>query len=795
MTRVRFIIKTLLLLFAAVNSTCTLYAQQSAQCGMLGNQIGADLMSSGGTALTSVKTGLEFNLSLTLPGQNGCNGTYSVNITTSNNITNGYTPQNYPYQFAATATNQYSNVTSLPSSGQGLGINIPFKFVPGTTCDGETGTFAISIDLTCADGSKHNCTLKLSLTAIAANYWTVEKHHVFGDLSGGALYWDVIIRNTNPTPGIGDLNIYSGSITDAVSSDAITSVTGNVNNLTGLNTATAKWSTGTIASTIPYVVYHVVTYSCKPVGTVVQNCVDYNFCLGKEVSLHAWNVDEGVAKANKPVDAKANKTPLVKTILPGGGTLQKPCCTGATGQACDTVTLTAKPNVSSNFAKTLTYGNNLNYSPGCEGEYQIVVTNNGNVPLNNIVVTDTFPSAQIDVTQITVTANSTSMNYNVGYNTTPYNTSGTPYPNFTQTWSGGYPTQFTLTTTSGTLLGGSIIIKVRFRIKATLTPGTVVNNCASLNYSGTYNGWANWCNVSLPPAGQSSSAQSCAPFTVQQPKAIPGIMKCIPNGQQTYSVGDIIHFRVVISNHGAANFSGNLADLLGLPQHLQYVPGSISYAQGEGAFSSYSTTPSCVNPSDLSNATGWQTPTLSAAAQNISGAITNMPGECALDKAYYLIIDFDAKVLPQSFGQYVNTATLTTAGGTLHSDAYYNIMRVAKIITTKAASTGFVEAGQPFNYIINVCDAGSVGLTNIKVKDILPDCVTAGPGGATATVHTAAGTITTTAVTGAAPNYSFGSLTIQPGDTVQLVIPVTRKSTDNSKSCCNALAKGTASPA
>ena len=203
-------------------------AQTTDKCNMMGSESRVDLVSTSGSSLDSIKTGLDFNLNLTLPGLNGCNGNYEVLINTSSNLVQGTTAATYPYPFVNSGvSNQYTNASVLPSTGAGgIGINIPFKFKPGTTCDKEAGRFNVIIRLTCADGSKHNCNLKVNLNAIAHNFWKVEKKHIFGTLPGGGMYWDITLRNTNQNPGIGDLDINSGSLKDVISSDAITSVSG-----------------------------------------------------------------------------------------------------------------------------------------------------------------------------------------------------------------------------------------------------------------------------------------------------------------------------------------------------------------------------------------------------------------------------------------------------------------------------------------------------------------------------------------------------------------------------------------
>ena len=268
-----------------------------------------------------------------------------------------------------------------------------------------------------------------------------------------------------------------------------------------------------------------------------------------------------------------------------------------------------------------------------------------------------------------------------------------------------------------------------------------------------------------------------------------GMTKCISGNQQTYSVGDPITFKIVISNHGALGYSGNLTDFLGLAQqNLSLVNGSVTYAYGVAAFNPYSTTPGCIDPVNLPFQTqpSWVTVTQQT-QQNLEWNISGMPGSCELEKANYLVIHFTATILPQSFGRYHNTATI----GTISADAYYNIMRVAKIVTTKTASTAFVELGQQFSYIVNVKNAGSVAIDNIKVEDALPGCATID--WCTANKLNASGVIISTGVPLSCnpPNFTFNpTFTLQPGESIELSIVVTRNANNQDPQCCNPKAKG-----
>lgn len=758
-------IKFLLYAFFMITFTIDTTAQvvSSDICTSLGDNAAISLRDASGNPLTSVKSGLDFNLILDVPGGLCQGGSYDVTITTSDNLVLGNQNPNYP--FYNSGTNQFKNA-SVISSNNGLGINIPFKFKAGVTCNGEKGTFNVKITLTCLDGSVRACIFKqISLNAIAQNYWKVEKKHVWGNLRGGTIIWDIILTNTNPNPGIGDYNILNPSIQDAFPNAAtgtIVSVVhysggGSLIGLTGLNSSMATWNTGLILSSNGgAVVYRVTTNSCMPAGTLIKNCI---------------NIFGSLGKIQYPLPSCAfinNATPI-----------------------CDTVRLVGTATSSANFSKSLTYPVNvLNYAPGCEAEYTISVSNNGNIPLNNIIISDLFPTGLtgIDVTQISVSSGGTNMDYTTNLQSGTFNSSvnqswppnlASPPPPFTS---------FNLTTTNGMLLGGSVVIKIRFKINA--IAGTIINNCADLNYNGTYGGTSSGgmiCGVIVPPLPATSTLHSCAPFTVQQPAAIPGIRKCIRNGQQSFSVGDVIPFRIVISNHGGANFSGNLTDLLGLPQNLALISGSLTYSYGVGSFSPYSTTPGCMTDfSNISNTLPSWVSVTQQTTQNLGWSINGMPANCELDQASYLIIDFDATILPHPFGQYCNRAKL----GTLFSDACYNVMRVAQISTKKQVSTAFVEPGQSFNYIIVVKNEGSVALKNILVKDALPSCVTyTNRSGRILDVN--GNLVSSVNVTGGPPIFTLSTaLILQPGQSVELTITVLRKANDQSAQCCNLSARG-----
>lgn len=773
MKHLSYIIRTItivLLLSLTVGNISAQSLLSSDICSSFGLNSEISLKNASGAPLTAIKTGLEFNLTMDVPGGICQNGTYKIIVKASNNLDLGNCDPDYP--FSPMGSNQFQSANIPGTLGQG--INVPFRFKPGITCDGEEGTFEVTITLTCGDGSIKTCVFrKIGLKAQAQKTYTVEKRHVWGDLRGGNLVWDVIITNTNPNPGIGDYNLLDNQIRDNFPMGTIVSVVhysgaGSVNGLSGIGTSSAYWTIGNIPSafTGAPIVYRVTTVSCSPVGTVVKNCVDIYGSLGKM------------------------QYPL-------------PSCAFINNAApiCATVKLVGSASVAANFSKTLSYDQNtLNYAPGCEAEYTIRISNDGNIPINNIVLYDLFPLTapnSINVTKVSISGNGVSMGYTTNLGT-PVSGSTSHNTSTAEVWNTSNPANLTFTSTgTTTLLGGYIDIKIRFTISNTAVVGAVIKNCAKLTYNGTYDGTttgATICGVYYPPPPAGTVLESCAPFTVQGKKAIPGIQKCIRNNQQSFDIADIIPFRIVVSNHGAANFSGNLTDFLGLPQqNLELVPGSVTYSHGTGSFNPYSTTPGCVSHFANSSVTppSWVSGTQTT--QNLNWSITGMSGDCTLDQAFFLVIEFDARIKPQTFANYCNTAKLVSSSApviTKTAQSCYNVRRSVAILTTKTASTPFVEAGQSFSYTITVTNSGSVALRNVKVEDALPSCITFNS--RTALKQDINGNTSSVAISAGPPPYTFSGLILQPGESVVVTINVTRKANDQNANCCNPEAIGRA---
>jgi len=716
-------------------------------------------------------TGLDFNLSITVPGLVNCGGNYDIKIATSNNLLLG---SNASTPFSV-SNNVYKNIKPIPTDSSGEDILVAFKFKPGVTCNGEKGTFMIDVSTMCAGSPVGRvCQLEVSLNAIAKNYWQVEKKHLWGNLKGGNIMWKIRLYQTPHPLGIGDYNIVSGTIQDDINCDSVISVTNVTGAITRPHPNSARWNTGPVSSLTSQIEYIVTTICCDPNEMVATNCASVNLDLGKYTGLNKY-----------------------------------PCAT-FDSTVCDSIPMVTVAGCVVPFSKALVNSTTTNYATGCEGEYLITIVNNGNTPINNLVVSDVFPpTTEIEVTKITISATSgVKMDYKVDFGNGPINNNF----NNTAEWNfpppppppplPTHPPKIHFETTSGSLTYGVIYIRVRFTIKA--PESTVINNCANLAYSGTFDGWGSLCNITYPPCPTQNDT-SCIPFTVQPPKVIPGLAKC-RNGKDSYFVGEPIQFHITLSNHGQSTMTGyTLSDLLGPTSQNLTIQGPVQYSFGTGDYNGYTGCYPSITGT-LNTAVPPQWLTTNNDAQYPSWNINGMPGECRFDKAYYLVITFWATVNPQNNGQYTNTATLLTSDDTILTDSdLYNVLRTAKIQTIKSvnsglgqpfASTGYVDLNGNFQYRLRVINNGTVKLKDIKVTDAFPSCVQfACPltpmnaiirkSNGTSTVQVTCTTASTGATTFALPP----STTLGPAEYVDIIVDVKRIS-ETPEPCCNIGATG-----
>lgn len=426
----------------------------------------------------------------------------------------------------------------------------------------------------------------------------------------------------------------------------------------------------------------------------------------------------------------------------------------------------ATPNASISFVKSIYNYYNTNFSPGCQARYQISVCNNGNVAWTNLTVTDT-----LNIPGITVT-------------NPPILPSGWSYTNV-----GGI---YTFTNASGVLNPNDCAyFYIDFQINPTASVGDTITNTAFINYQGqggdgASGGTATVCpDVTCPIIDTAiQNTSSSVYFVVDTAKAIPSIKKCIvdpPNAlvPPIYQIGDTIKFSVLIGNSGAGNLNTVVSDAMGMPsQNLQIIPSSINYQYFPDE--NYGYRNSC-NPYF-----GTASPTLpftvnanTSDLQNPTFTINGMPGICDFYRSNFLLIEFEAQVLPQLHGTRTNIAKIPNGTSTLSSAVNYSIDQVGILAITKRADKDIVDDGQSFNYIIEVTNNGSVPLNQLIITDLLPECVTLKD--QIAIKNNAETSISSTNTANVQINVD--PLTeLQPGDTFTITIPVVKNGSGN---CCN----------
>lgn len=416
--------------------------------------------------------------------------------------------------------------------------------------------------------------------------------------------------------------------------------------------------------------YNVYLQNCAPDGSLLTNIADYNFTLGD----------------------------------------------GTCGTMAGSVTATspplASPNASISFSKSVSNPLYTNLTPGCDARYYISVCNNGNVPWTDLQITDNLNIPGITINYINLG----------GWTSSP---AVPPYPATTYTF-----------TRPGFILnpGECTTIYIDFTIDSGATIGSTISNTAYLSYvaSGTGGGPGgppvDPCPaISCPTIDTTiQNTDDDAAFIVEAPKAIPSIKKCIvdpPNAlvPPIYQIGDVITYSIMVGNSGSADLNTVISDAFGSPQNLNIVPGSSTYDYYPNQNAAYKN--SCNPPFGAPIPPPFIPTEDSSDLQNPFWTIPNMPGICDWNRANFLIITFDAIILPQLSGTKTNTATVPYNASTLSSSVNYSIDEVGILGVFKEADAEIVENGQSFNYTITVSNDGSIPLDNIVITDMLPDCV------------------------------------------------------------------------
>lgn len=486
-----------------------------------------------------------------------------------------------------------------------------------------------------------------------------------------------------------------------------------------------------------------------------------------------------------PHNSRYNHSVYLRNCVPAGSTIVNKVkyklklgndCETMEGEVTAESPAIANPNAKLSFTKSVHNIGNTNLTPGCQGRYAITLNNNGNIPWTNIVITDDF-----NIPGLTVTG-------------APSLPSG-----WTMVNNGGV---YTLDGGTNVLAPGhAITILIPFTIDQNVTVGTEIENVAVVTYQAegveednTIGGPSNTSCPGIVCPEISTAIQNdtaSVKFKVEDPRPIPSIRKCLVDPPSSispplYTMTDPVKFSIIVWNRGAGSLSEVISDnLTASGQNLQIDPSSIQYTYYTDANTGYIN--NC-NPT-----TGTLEPnipfTITANTSNLQHptfTISNMPGVCQINRGNYLIITFEAVILPQMFGSKTNTALMTFDNQNLSSSVNYAVDQGGQLNVEKRADRETVESGESFNYILKVKNKGTVPLRSIKLMDELPSCVVLD---GAIVVRNKNGSIIPHTSSGNIEIHLSSTAELMPGEEFTITLPV-RKIQNGT--CCNVNVTATA---
>jgi len=480
---------------------------------------------------TEVLSGDNIALNITLPGSYTASCIKTVTITKSSNLvfqSTGFNPCSGAIPFADLGGGVYQNTTPPTLAGNdGHNFNVFFKFPNYTTCDGTVGTFDVTVELDCS-GVITTCTTSVNVIARAANYWSISKQFITGDLTCGTSKWRIKLTHNNPNgAGLGTYNI-NGIISESTSVTVpmISGASFIVNNNGNTN---GFWS------------YYVYLQNCSPDGTTITNIADYNFTLGD-------------------------------------GT-----CDTMVGTVTATSPPLSSPNASISFFKTVSNPYYTNLTPGCDALYYISICNNGNVPWTNLEITDNLDIPGITVTNISLPSGWTSSLPTIP----PF-----PATTYTFTAPSGYTlnpgecrTMYVyFTIDSGATIGSTISNTANLSYQAANTSGGSSGGGASTSCPGIS------CPIIDESIQNTTYTANFVVENPKSIPSIKKCIINPPNSliSPIYQIGDIITYTVMIGNLGSGDLSTVVSDAMGMPgQNLEIIPGSITYDYYANQYTGY----------------------------------------------------------------------------------------------------------------------------------------------------------------------------------------------------------------
>ncbi|MBN2649518.1 MAG: hypothetical protein JXR50_07240, partial [Prolixibacteraceae bacterium] len=582
------------------------------------------------------------------------------------------------------------NLSGLPAGSASSGsFTIVTSFPAGTTCPGTGARNRAAILI----GDKPNYTPFVSTTATAEDPWKISKSILSGVVSnpqggscgylmheGDTVRYRLHVSKKSPFWGNtnGQLNAANAVVSDMLPAGAQL-VSSNTNSGTVVqNGNTIEWTIGNLDATIAY-----TNYTCNidvyyPAGTFPNGTTIYN------------QADLDAEVCGAPVNYQSNETCI---------------------EVDDYVV-----NADANFYKQISLTNRV---PGCQGYYNIVLCNNGNVAFSPYTITDVIPQG-LTVTGINVyyadATTTFALTANNGNDVISSNING-----FFNSGNIGFPVNdITLEMTNQQPAGKCIFMRVYFTIDNNVPIGQQITNCAQ--FDGQQN------NLTLNDA--------CVSFVAEEGEPRPCLNKDICDVQTDYEPGDTLRFRLRVQNIGSETLSGaNIQDVL----HSNF-----SYLGNETYYMATTYNVPCTNNGQIpANATAWQGVSPLHSGNNLSWSLPDIAADCQLFYvgfcSYYgtwglpyYFIEFDVVVdeyampgvTPNNFeisgGNLPQTGTSNNVYALVVASLGQEISKqVSSDNGSNFAGSATVAPGSNARYRLTYTNTSNVPLSDIEMVDLL----------------------------------------------------------------------------
>jgi uncharacterized repeat protein (TIGR01451 family) len=630
-----------------------------------------------------------------------------------------------PQLFENTASKGVNNnlvtvVLQAPSDGSSssVEIQIPVRFKGGIT---PNGTIA-SNTATITTNGQSATTNPIRVTAIAALNWEVKKEIVSPTerddngnwivAPGGTARFRITIAEKSPHKNIGVLDLTNIRIFDTPQPSSVTFT------VVGVSSGSNGIVYGDVTpSGNNFIITPSKSLKATLTNSVLEILVDATYPTNLNLGTCFGNV-AAITANYASLDANNNTYTASSPI----GT-NAPCVTAS--NYC--ITNNCNPsNYTTEFRKNLYMSNK---TIGCSGRYVIELRNKSytNEVMQFYNITDNIPSG------ITVTG--------LSYFTTGPTPTGTYSINGVST-----PITNNITLPNGTIntinfnLSSNLIRHQRFRVNIDFTIdastpiGTIIENNASTNYT--------FVNNSSP-----FTKSSLRSFTVQESKPDICATKFVyPGNNQSYNPGDIIRYKLAITNKGSASLN-NVAITDLLDPNFEYIQGSAQYYSSTNSHSGF-------NPIIGGNIVSWpiteNTPfTQTAAGTTLSWSVPSIGPNCnslqtfncatssttGYEKNY---IEFDVKIKENAPpGSYYNKFTvngneLTTPETSNNSKVNVKVLAGNKVIKLQSLDNGTtwtnsttaapnILPGQNILYRLNIKNLGNLEFKDLVITDALPN--------------------------------------------------------------------------